>query len=237
MADSTTDSPVALITGAGSGVGRAVARLLGHRGYRVALVGRRENALRETARQTDGAPLVVQADVAEQAQVRHAVDRVFSECGRLDAIINNAGLAELRPIDAVDESLLQRLFAVNVFGPAHLIARAWPIFLQQNRGCIVNVSSMATLDPFAGLSAYAAAKSALESLTRSIVNERGDADIRAFTVAPGAIETDMLRGLVSTDMLPTEQTLSPNAVAAVIVECVIGQRDADIGRVIRLPSP
>ncbi|HRP62253.1 MAG TPA: SDR family oxidoreductase [Phycisphaerales bacterium] len=237
MADSMTDSPVALITGAGSGVGRAAAMLLARRGYHVALAGRREEALRETASLIGGVTLVVSADISQPEQARGAVDRVAAQSGRLDVIINNAGLAELRPIDAVDDALLQRLFAVNVFGPAHLVARAWPIFLRQKQGCVVNVSSMATLDPFAGLSAYAAAKSALESLTRSIMNERGEADIRAFTVAPGAIETEMLRGIVSADILPTEQTLVPDAVAEVIVQCIVGQREADIGRIIRLPSP
>ncbi|HRQ74319.1 MAG TPA: SDR family oxidoreductase [Phycisphaerales bacterium] len=232
-----TDSPVALITGAGSGVGRAAAMLLARRGYHVALAGRREEALRETASLIGGVTLVVSADISQPEQARGAVDRVAAQSGRLDVIINNAGLAELRPIDAVDDALLQRLFAVNVFGPAHLVARAWPIFLRQKQGCVVNVSSMATLDPFAGLSAYAAAKSALESLTRSIMNERGEADIRAFTVAPGAIETEMLRGIVSADILPTEQTLVPDAVAEVIVQCIVGQREADIGRIIRLPSP
>lgn len=237
MTDSMTDSPVAIITGAGSGVGRAAAMLLARHGYRMALVGRREQPLRQTASLIGGAPLVVSADISRHEQACSVVDRVAAECGRLDVIINNAGLAELRPIDAVDDALLQRLFAVNVFGPAHLIARAWPIFLRQKQGCVVNVSSMATLDPFAGLSAYAAAKSALESLTRSIMNERGEADIRAFTVAPGAIETEMLRGIVSADILPTEQTLAPDLVAEVIVACIVGQREADIGRIIRLPSP
>ena len=95
---------------------------------------------------------------------------------------------------------------------------------------------MATVDPFPGLGVYAASKAALASLTRSLHNEGASHGIRAFSVAPGAVETKMLRQLFSTDQLPTDQTLEPAAVAEVVVGCIRGEREDDRGQTILLPS-
>ena len=96
---------------------------------------------------------------------------------------------------------------------------------------------MATLDPFPGLGVYAAAKAALESLTRSVVGEGGSRGIRAFSVATGAVETPMLRSLFSEKELPPEKALDPAEVAAIVLECIRGERDGEQGGVIRVPSP
>jgi NAD(P)-dependent dehydrogenase (short-subunit alcohol dehydrogenase family) len=95
---------------------------------------------------------------------------------------------------------------------------------------------MATLDPFPGLSAYAASKSALESLTRSIQIEGRAHGIRAFTVAPGAVETEMLRQVVSKEDLSPQRAHDPMDVARVIGECVSGRRDVEMGKTICLPN-
>ncbi|MCP3906056.1 MAG: SDR family oxidoreductase [Planctomycetes bacterium] len=237
------DGPVTIVTGAGSGVGREVCLMLAGAGHRLTLVGRTETRLEETLAsiaRTAAAPaatLVLPADITDAEQARSVIDVTHQQWGRVDALVNNAGVAPLVPIADTDEDLLFRTFAVNAFGAAYLIARAWPIFLRQRAGCIVNVSSQAAWDPFPGFFAYGAAKAALESFTRSALNEGRDHGIRPFNIAPGAIETEMLRKLIPEEQLPRDRTLAPGDVARVICDCILGRRDAEIGTTIRLSSP
>ena len=228
-------APVAIVTGAGSGIGRSVCERLARAGWRLALVGRRERALLETRDSIDApGTLVLPADVADAERAAGVVDRCVREWGRLDALVNNAGAAPLAPIEETSEDLLARTFAVNAFGPAHLIARAWPVFRRQGCGCVVNVSTAATADPFPGFLAYAASKAALESMTRSIAREGAGFGVRAFSVAPGAVETGMLRALFDERAVPASVVLDPGDVAETICECILGRRDGEVGSVIRL---
>ncbi|MHC5114209.1 MAG: SDR family oxidoreductase [Planctomycetota bacterium] len=234
--------PVTIVTGAGSGVGRAVCEMLAAAGHRLTLVGRTEVTLEETmagiAARSAAPPemLVLPLDVSDVEQARSAVDLTVQQWGRLDALVNNAGTAPLVPIEATDEDLVYQTFAVNTFAAAYLISRAWPVFLRQRGGCIVNVSSIAASDPFPGFFAYAASKAALESFTRSAWNEGRDHGIRPFNVAPGAIETGMFRALMSEEQYPRDLTLDPGQVAQVICDCILERREADAGSTIELPS-
>ena len=238
-----SETPVAIVTGAGSGIGRAVCSLLANAGYRLSLVGRREEKLQATMDQIatrSAAPpemLILAADVASAQQAMSAVDLTCQQWGRADALVHAAGIAPLAPIDRTDEDLLYRTFAVNTFGAAYLIARLWPVFRKQRGGCIVNVSTMGTLDPFPGFFVYAAAKSAVESLTRSAAREGAGFGVRAFSIAPGAVETEMLRANFSPRQIPPQRTLDPLDVAHVICDCVLGRREGETGTTIRLPSP
>ncbi len=234
---------VALVTGAGSGIGRAAATLLAREGYRVALVGRTEAKLRETARQIESADanheasLVVAADLAKEDEAIRAVDRVVERWGRLDVLVNNAGWGWLKPIAETTSDLLRTTFDINFFSAAHLILRAWPIFLRQRSGCIVNVSSGAAHDPFPGFFAYAASKAAMESLCRSIANETGAEGIRAHSVAPGAVETPLLRSVFSEKEFPRSMTLDPFDVAEKILECIRGTARVPNGGTVLVKSP
>ncbi len=229
---------VALVTGAGSGIGRAVAVGLAARGFALALVGRTRATLEATAAAAaaDDA-LILACDIADSERAAGVVDRTVERFGRLDALVNNAGIAPLRPIAETDEELLEEVFYANTFGPAFLIARAWPIMVVQRGGRIVQVSTIGTVDPFAGFFVYAASKSALDSFTRSIANEGAAHGILGFSVNPGAVETPLLRQNFGPELLPPERTLTPDAVAAVVIACAIGDRDSDNGRTILLPSP
>jgi NAD(P)-dependent dehydrogenase (short-subunit alcohol dehydrogenase family) len=228
------ESPVALITGAGSGIGRATACLLGTHGYRVVLAGRREAPLQETARglPTAATPRVKVADVGDPRQARALVDHTVHEFGRLDVLVNNAGEASLHAIGETTTDILDRSYRVNALGPANAIAAAWPVFARQNSGCIVNVSTIGTLDPFPGFFAYASAKAAMNVMVRSCATEGRAIGVRAFAVAPGAVETAMLRANFDEKRVPSASCLAPDDVARVILECVTGARDAENGRVI-----
>ena len=240
----SNETPVAIVTGAGSGVGRAIALLLAKRGYDLALAGRRKAPLAETAELAERrAPsgnvsvAVIPTDMGDPRQVRRLIDETLTRFGRVDALVNNAGIVEFTSIDGADHEQLTRTLKVNTVGPGSAIYALWPTFRKQGVGCVVNISSAATQSPFPGLCAYAASKCALESFARSIANEAGDDDIRAYNVAPGAIETEMLRSFISEEQLPTEQCLTPEDVARVVVDLVTGDRREENGSTIRLPNP
>lgn len=228
------DAPVTIVTGAGSGIGRALSLMLAERGHALTLSGRTESKLAETAalcaRHGCPAPIVAPGDLSHPGVAHAVVDRTLAERGRLDTLVNCAGTAPLAPIEATDDAILADAFGANTFAPAYLIARAWPHFRSRRKGCVVNVSSLASTDPFAGFFAYAAAKSAMDSFTRSMHGEGARHGIRAFCVNPGAIETPLLRRNFPEKVLPHERTLPPEAVAQVIVECIEGRRDADRGK-------
>lgn len=231
--------PIALITGAGSGIGRAAARLFAEAGYALALVGRRENRLRETASLLSAGPepLILPADLADAAQARAIVDRTAARFGRLDVLVNNAGDAPNLPIEEHTAELLDRIYRVNALAPANTIAQAWPIFVRQRAGCIINLSTIGTTDPFPGFFGYAAAKAAVNTMTISCANEGRALGIRAFCIAPGAVETEMLRAFLPESTLPRNRTLAPEAVARVVLDCAQGRPNADNGGVIVLPNP
>src|SRR5206468_11715185 len=110
----------------------------------------------------------------------------------------------------------------NLSATFYLSKAAWPILKRQGGGAIVNISSMAARDPFAGFAAYGAAKAGVNLLSLSLAREGAAHGIRVYTVAPGAVETPMFRGIMSRDQFPTEQTLDPADVARVIGQCVGG---------------
>lgn len=228
---------VAIVTGAGSGIGRETARMLAARGFALALVGRTASKLEALRAELAGESLAIACDQSDSERAEACVDRTLERFGRLDVLVNNAGIAPLVPIAATTDEVLEEVFFANTFGPAYLIRRAWPIFVRQGGGRVVNVSTMGAIDPFDGFFAYAASKSALDSFTRSIANEGRTHGIRGFSVNPGAVETPLLRSIVGPEILPTSRTLAPTDVAAVVVACACGERDADNGKAILLPSP
>lgn len=234
-------APVTIITGAGTGIGRAAAIRLARSGHRLVLAGRRRPMLEESERiaREAGAPdvLVQPADLADPSNARVLIDATLQQFGRIDALVNNAGYVENIPIAETDEALLHRTLAVNTVGPSLLISRSWPAFVAQGGGRIVNVTSYATIDPFPGLYAYAQAKGAAMLQVKAVHNEGQDHGIRAFAVAPGAVETPMLRGLFDENVVPRAMTLDPDTVAQVIAACVLGERDSESGETIPLPSP
>lgn len=230
------EAPVSIVTGAGSGIGRATAAALSWLGHRVVLAGRRLAALQETAAGLTTETLCVPTDVGEAGECRSLIAAALDCFGRVDALVNNAGYAPSAPIGSHDDEMIRRVFATNAMGPATLISAVWPTMVRQGGGRIVNVSSMATVDPFPGLFAYAASKGAVEVMVKSCEVEGRARGIRAFGVAPGAVETAMLRGIVSEADLPSSRCLRPEDVARVIADCAAGRRDGDSGKVILLPS-
>lgn len=230
-------SHVAIITGAGSGIGRATALELAASGWRCTLVGRRANKLEETCaavrhRSPLAETLALAIDIAEPAAADQIVRTTVARWGaRIDALINNAAVLRSEAIHQVSDEAMQESFEINAMAPARLVRSVWPAMAGAG-GRIVNVSSMSSLDPFPGLGVYGMTKSALEGLTRAIDREGASAGILAFSIVPGAVETDMLRSIASEKMLPRGEAKDPAEIARVVVACARGERDHQAGQAI-----
>lgn len=235
---SSSQNPVVIVTGAGSGIGLETARLLAREGWSVVLAGRREGQLQEScATLTPGEHLCVPTDVGDPAACTALIARTMEHFGRIDGLVNNAGYAPLVPLAKQTPEMIRQTFEINTLGTANLIVGAWPHMVARKAGRVVNVSSIATVDPFPGFFGYAAAKAGVELMAKSIAKEGAAAGIKGFAVAPGAVETTMLRSIISEKMLPMNKALAPQVVAQVVVDCMLGRRDAENGKTILVPSP
>lgn len=216
-----------VITGAAGGVGRATALHLDGAGWRCALVGRTRSTLEAVGGLLRQPHAVIVADLSVPggAAAAAAAAREFGG-GRVDALINAAGVAPRARIDATDEAFAREAFETNSLAPALLVAGLWNE-LSAARGRVVNASSMAAIDPFPGFLAYGASKAALESLTRSINVDGAAAGVVAHTLRLGAVETPMLRGLFSEADLPKADAADPADVAAEIAAILAGGRDGE----------
>ena len=227
------EKPVAIITGAGRGIGRAVACKLAESKYRLVLVARSHDQLAETAF-ICGHGLVAAADVCDEHAVQAVVKQAMKRWGRVDALVNNAGMARMASIDQTPADLWKATIETNLTAAYFFTRAVWPIWRAQGHGVLVNVSSQAARDPFPGMSAYAAAKAGLNGFSLSLAREGAPIGVRVHVVAPGATETSMLRASFSKDQFPADQAMDPAEVADVIVHCVLGDLKYSSGEVIYL---
>lgn len=180
----------ALVTGGGSGIGRAVAVALARRGMNVLITGRRADALNATAELVSGIT-PFPADVTGQADIQRTAQAAVAIRGRLDLLVNNAAILGPAPLGEIDPSVARQVWETNVLGPVLLAQAALP-HLAASKGAIVNVSSTFGAKPAPGVSQYGASKAALDHLTRSWALELAARGIRVNAVAPGPTETEAL---------------------------------------------
>jgi NAD(P)-dependent dehydrogenase (short-subunit alcohol dehydrogenase family) len=212
-----------IVTGAGRGIGRAIALRLAGAGANIVAVARTRADLETTvsmAGRANGRCVGHPADVTRPDQVDQMVARCRSEFGRIDVLVNNAGLAPLSAVAEMSDELFQQVNAVNINAVFYACRAAWAD-LAASGGTIVSISSLASVDPFPGFAVYGAAKAWVNLFTRAIAAEGQAAGIKAFAVAPGAVETTMLRGAFPD--FPAAQTLDPDHVAA-MVELLLDER-------------
>ncbi|HXE58180.1 MAG TPA: SDR family NAD(P)-dependent oxidoreductase [Gemmatimonadales bacterium] len=177
-----------LVTGGSSGIGRGIAELLIRRGARVAICGRDERRLRETAAAIGALP--IRADVSDEADVERMVERVIAELGDYNVLVNNAGIGSWAPLVETTAGEMRRVWETNVLG-AMLVARASArYFITRSRGDIINVASTAAHRGGAGGTSYTSSKFALRGMTECWRAELRAHNIRVMLVSPSEVITD-----------------------------------------------
>ncbi|MEU8522938.1 SDR family oxidoreductase [Streptomyces sp. NBC_01216] len=182
------DQRVYLVTGGGTGIGAATARLLRDAGHRVVVSGRRPEPLRLVAEETGA--LAVPSDIGDPDAVRALVETAVTTYGRLDGLVLNAGIGRGGSVGDVTLEDWETVMRTNLTGPFHLLRAALPHLLDA-RGAVVAVASVAALRNGAGSAAYTTSKAALLQLCRSLTVDYGPAGLRANTVCPSWVRTDM----------------------------------------------
>lgn len=190
---------VAIITGAGRGVGKATAHRFAREGARVVLFSRTPGPLDETA--TDIAPeggqvLSMAGDVSREEDVRALFQRTMDTYGRVDILVNCAGIVLVRPFVDMDAETWDRVIAVNLRGTFLCCRQAFRVMMAQQSGVIINLSSLSGVrgvEKFPGLSAYNVSKAGVAGLTEILAVEGKPFHIRVCAVSPGAVDTEMLR--------------------------------------------
>jgi NAD(P)-dependent dehydrogenase (short-subunit alcohol dehydrogenase family) len=227
------DHPVAIVTGAGGGIGRAIAVELAGAGYRVVLAGRDRGMLEQAALEFEGG-IVVPTDVTQPHDVERLVAGTLDSLGRIDALVNNAGLAPVKPLAGMSVEQWHAVIDTNLSAAFYTTKAVWPTFERQRGGVIVNISSAAARDPFPGFAAYGAAKAGLNLFGLATAREGQGIGVRVHTIAPAATETGMFRKIMSPQQYPPEKTMDPADVARVVVQCVRGDLRYSSGEVIYL---
>jgi NAD(P)-dependent dehydrogenase (short-subunit alcohol dehydrogenase family) len=208
----------ALVTGATSGIGKAVAEELGRQGAEVVVHGRdpaRGQAVVDTISREGGKAHFVAADLADPAELDNLVEQV----GSVDVLVNNAGFSWFGPTADLDVATFDRLFAANVRAAYFLVARLAPKMSARGTGSIINMASMAGQVGLVGAAAYGATKATLASMTRSWAAEFSPAGVRVNAIAPGPVFTagatsDRIEGLGATTLLG--RAAQPEEIAEVI---------------------
>src|SRR5947209_505058 len=185
---------VVAVTGASSGIGEATALACARAGAAVSLAARRTDridALAERIAGEGGRALAVQTDVGDEDQARAFVERTHAELGRLDVLVNNAGVMLLGPIVGAPTDEWRRMIEANVFGVLYCTHAALPVMLEQGRGHIVNVSSVAGRFARSGSGVYNLTKWGVGAFSEALRQEVTERDVRVTLIEPGAVDTEL----------------------------------------------
>jgi Dehydrogenases with different specificities (related to short-chain alcohol dehydrogenases) len=189
MLDLELEGKVAIVTGATRGLGRASALSLAAQGVRVLGAGRTEESLRSLEDESGGMVTGTACDMRDSLQVGGLVDLAMERLGRLDIVVNNAGIAPAGRFDEVDDSVWREVFEVNVFAPVTLTRAAGRVMLENGAGKVINVASTSGILGKPTLAAYSASKGALLQFTKAVAGEWARAGVQVNAIAPGAYET------------------------------------------------
>lgn len=240
--NSPASRPVCMISGGSSGIGLATALKFAEQGYRIAICGRRERPLADAAErivEIGGSPdcvFTLAVDFGDPDQAKQFGGKVLEHWGRIDVLVNNAAAAPLAPFEEITATDFESTVNINVRSLFYLTQLVWGSMKRQaaesvahrqethidsnpkGTSVVVNISSMAAVDPFAGFSVYGASKAWLDLLTQALAAEGQPLGLRVYSIRPGAVETPLLRSLFPD--FPAEECTAPEAVAELVWNCV-----------------
>jgi short-subunit dehydrogenase len=218
-------APVVLVTGASSGIGEATAYRFARERARLGLLARRRDRLERVAeevRSLGGEARVIEVDLANEHAAKQAVLSIERAYGRIDVLVNNAGFGLYAPLERVPRPDLERLFAVNAFGPLACVQAALPGMRRRGRGLIINVSSIVGKRALPMTGAYAASKYALQGLSDALRVELRGTGVRVAVVCPGYTATEFSDHVLdygATRGRPIGEVMSAEEVAEAIFRC------------------
>lgn len=208
------DTKVAVITGAGSGMGKAMAELFAEENAKLVLAdvnADRLNSVVNSINDNGGTALGIVVNVANEDGVSEMINNAISNFGRIDVLVNNAGvLDDFLPAGDVTNAVWERVLSVNVNGPMYACRLAIPIMLKQGNGVIINVSSIGGLCGARAGVAYTTSKHALIGMTKNIAYHYGDKGIRCNSIAPGGVNTNIGEGMKPNELGYAKLSLGMN---------------------------
>ena len=242
---SAINGKVVAITGASSGIGEATARLLAERGAAVVLGARRTERLDELAqgiRERGGRTATCTTDVTRPEDLERLVGRAVEEFGRLDVLVNNAGISKIGNMADLDVDGWSAMIDVNLRGVLHGIAAALPIFRRQGEGHLVTTVSTSGLKIVPTQAVYAGTKNAVRTLLEGLRQESTDGVLRTTSVSPGVVRTDLadsiddaqVRAQIQRNM--NEFAIPPEAVARAIAFAIEQPHDVELGDITIRPT-
>ncbi|XAZ81993.1 SDR family oxidoreductase (plasmid) [Fibrella sp. ES10-3-2-2] len=243
--ETNINEKVIVITGASSGLGEAAARHLSSLGATVVLGARRADRIETLAKEIQdqgGQALAMATDVTQRDQVTKLVDAAVDQFGRVDVILNNAGIMPLSPMDRLNVEEWDTMIDVNIKGVLNGIAAVLPYMKAQKSGQIINTSSVAGHKVFTGSAVYSATKYAVRALTEGLRMEVKPYNIRTTIVCPGAVQTELLDHITEADIQQANQDyvgavgISPGSFARVVAFAISQPEDVDINEVIFRPT-
>ena len=238
------EGKVVVITGASSGLGEATARMLSALGATVVLGARRVDRIEAIARELEaagGRALALPTDVTRAADVQRLVDAAVEKFGRIDVLVNNAGLMPSSPLERLKIDDWDRMIDVNIKGVLYGIAAALPHMKARKSGHIVNVSSVAGHKVRAGTAVYSATKHAVRVLTEGLRQEVKPFDIRTTIVSPGAVATELPDSITEADVQAGvkafyEIAIPADSFARAVVYALSQPDDVDINEILFRPT-
>jgi NADP-dependent 3-hydroxy acid dehydrogenase YdfG len=236
---------VVVITGASSGMGEAAAKHLSSLGATVVLGARRADRIEKLANEIvdeGGKALAIAADVTQRNQVKKLVDAAVEQFGRVDVLLNNAGIMPLSLMESLHRDEWDKMIDVNIKGVLNGIAAVLPYMKEQKSGQIINTSSVAGHKVFSGSAVYSATKFAVRALTEGLRMEVKPYNIRTTIVCPGAVKTELLKHITDADVRQANEDyvgavgISPDSFARVVAFAISQPEDVDINEIIFRPT-
>lgn len=238
------EGKVVVITGASSGLGETTARHLAARGAAVVLAARRADRLETIAaeiRAAGGKVEVVQTDVTRQDEVRALIESAVRAFGKVDVLVNNAGLMSIAPMSETKVEEWDRMIDINIKGVLYGIAAALPVFQQQGNGHFINIASVAGIKVFSpGGTVYSGTKFAVRAISEGLRHEVGGA-IRTTTIEPGAVDSELKLGSSHAESAAFVNdfykiAIPADAVARAIAYAIEQPADVDINEIVLRPT-